>query len=244
MIGHTYLNAAREILDHLENTQLDAVEAAADLVVHAMQNGGAIYCSEIGHGIQSDFIYRAGGLVAVKHFDYRISVTSPQPKSRAGLPPIEPDTELANVRHAVRVSNLRPGDVMLVASVSGRNLRPVELALACRERGVKTIGFTAMTYTAEVESLHPSGKRLADAVDVVIDNGAPYGDAGIQVPGYDIPLVPMSGIGMVASGWLIWSRVMEKMAAAGTPASVLLSHNRTGGPEHNTAACTAYDTQG
>ena len=52
----------RTVLTHIENSQLPAIERAADLVVHALQNNGVIYCWEIGHGIQGDFIHRAGGL--------------------------------------------------------------------------------------------------------------------------------------------------------------------------------------
>jgi uncharacterized phosphosugar-binding protein len=120
----------------------------------------------------------------------------------------------------------------------------VELALSCREIGVKVIGFTSLTYTAGVESLHPSGKRLFEAADVVVDNGAPYGDAGVDVPGYDVALVPLSGLGMLVSGWLIWEQVLTRMAARGTPASVLISHNGEGGPEYNKTSRAVYSERG
>lgn len=244
MIAHDYLAKARAVLDHLEATQLPQVEAAAQLVVQAMRSGGVVYSSEVGHGIQWDYINRAGGLVAVQPYDFAIRHTAARPACSGPDPAAVPDADLLDVRHAVLHGPIRAGDVLLIASVSGKNRRPVEMALACRAKGVHTIGFTSLTYTAKVDSLHPSGKRLSEACDVVIDNGAPYGDAGLQIPGYAIPLVPMSGIGMVAAGWLIWSRVMELMAATGEPASVLLSQNRDGGPEHNDAARARYHQKG
>jgi len=239
-----YFDAAQALLGHLQKTQLGAIGAAADAVVHALQHGGTIYCSELGHGLQGDFIHRAGGLHAVQAFTYSSSVQAPGPACRKQPGAEENDRDLAKVRFAVQQSGLRAGDVMVLGSVSGRNRAPIELALACRDLGMKTIGLTALAYTRKIVSLHPSGKRLAEAVDIAIDIGAPFGDAGVQVPGYDHELIPLSGLGTVTTGWLLWGMVMEKMAAAGTPASVYQSHNRPGGPEYNEAAKQRYNQQG
>jgi len=244
MIIPRYTAAARSVIEFLETRQSAAIEAAADMVVRALRQGGTVSCSEIGHGIQGDFLGRAGGLYAVQPFSYSMNVTNPIPECRRKAQPQDPDEDLRRVRTAVAHSSLRAGDVMLVASVSGRNRAPVELALACRERGVGVIGFTGMTYTEKVRSLHPTGKRLFEAVDVVIDCGAPYGDAGVDVPGYDVKLIPLSGLGMLVAGWMIWGTVMEKMAAAGTPASVYISHNREGGPEFNEKGRNRYQEKG
>lgn len=240
-----YLTVVRQVLEHLEKTQLGNVEAAADLVVKAFAGGGTLNCSEVGHGIQWDFINRAGGLLAIQPFSFSVNVNNPIPDCRKAKPaPDAADRDLEQIRFAVRQSHLRAGDVMIVSSVSGRNRGPVELALACRERGVATIGLTSLAYTAKVKSLHPSGKRLYEACDVVIDNGAPYGDAAVELPGYENKVVPVSGLGMMVSGWMVWSRVMEKMAAAGNPPSVYISHNREGGPEFNEKAKAQYQRRG
>ncbi len=239
-----YFDAVRGILHHLESTQLPVLERAADMVVKALLSGGTVNCSEIGHGLQGDFINRAGGLCAVQPFSFHMNVTNPLPKCRAAVDPEADNRDLERVRAAIRQSNLRAGDVMLLSSVSGRNRGPVELALGCREIGVGTIGLTSFTYTERVKSLHPSGKRLREAVDVAIDIGAPYGDAGVEVPGYESALIPMSGLGQDAAGWLLWGMVMEKTAAAGSPASILISHNRDGGPEHNDRTRATYQQRG
>jgi len=244
MIIPRYSQAARDVIAFLETRQGANIAAAADLVVDALQHGGTVSCSEIGHGIQGDFLGRAGGLFAVQPFTYSITVNNPMPECRRKAHPASPDEDLQRVRTAVARSSLRAGDVMLVASVSGRNRAPIELALACRERGVRVIVFTSMTYTANVVSLHPTGKRLYEVGDVVIDCGAPYGDAGVDVPGYDVKLIPLSGLGMLVAGWMVWGTVMEKMAAAGTPASVYLSHNRDGGPAFNEKNRARYHEKG
>jgi len=155
-----YLDTARSILDHLGATQPPQVEAAAVCIAAAIAAGGTVSCSEIGHGIQGDFINRAGGLIAVQPFTFRVDVQHPLAECRRHESETQhADRDLETVRAAVRMSDLRAGDVMLVSSVSGRNRRPIELALACRDIGVGVIAFTAATYTSRVKSLHPSGKR-------------------------------------------------------------------------------------
>ena len=244
MIIPRYTAAARAVIEFLETRQQDRIEAAADLVVTALRQGGTVNCSEIGHGIQGDFLGRAGGLFAVQPFSYSLTVNNPVPECRRKAQPADPNEDLQRLRAAVGRSSLRAGDVMLVASVSGRNRAPVELALACRERGVRVIGFTSLPYTEKVTSLHPTGKRLFEVVDVAIDCGAPYGDAGVDVPGYGVQLIPLSGLGMLVAGWMIWGTVMERLAAAGTPASVYISHNREGGPAFNEKARARYHEKG
>ena len=57
----------------------------------------------------------------------------------SAMPGLQPDLE--HIRCAVRTSQLRAGDVVLVGSVSGRNRMPVELAIQCREIGAKVVVF-------------------------------------------------------------------------------------------------------
>jgi uncharacterized phosphosugar-binding protein len=228
-----YLEAVRKVIAHFEETQAPAIERAADMVIESITHGGTVYCADIGHSNQHDFLNRAGGLAAVQGFSFSFSLNDLVAECNADRPRPEPfERDLETIRFAVKASNLRAGDVMLLGSVSGKNRHPVELALACRAMGVKVIAFTAMEYTRQVESLHPSGKRLFEVADVAIDNGAPYGDAAVEIPGLEIKALPISGVAMTIAGWLLWERVIEKMAAAGDPPTVFMSVNREGGPEH------------
>ncbi len=224
-----YLKAIREILDFYEK-DLTAVEQAAALVADRVLGGGTVHLAAIGHGNEHDFLNRAGGPAFLQPFAFEFTLNDPEPECHKNRPRPEPfEREIETVRLAVKASSMRAGDVLAVGSVSGRNVRPVELALACRERGIKVIGFTSMAYTAKVTSAHPSGNRLCDVVDVVVNNGAPYGDASVAIPGYEFDLMPVSGVSMLVGGWLIWGRAMALMAARGTPASVFMSVNRPDG---------------
>lgn len=240
-----YLQSVRKILDHLETTQMGAIRQAGALVAASLLNHGVVYCYEIGHANQHDFLDRAGGLAAVRPFTFSFSVTDPTPeclKNRSGGRDVPRDLEA--VRLAVLSSNLRSGDVMLLGSVSGKNRAPVELAKTCREIGVKVIAFTSMAYTAQVESLHPSGKRLFEVADVVIDNGAPYGDASVAIEGLAVNALPVSGVGAIVAGWMVWETAIEQMIAAGKPPTVFQSINRAGGPEFYKQMKDQYEARG
>jgi len=245
MIPISYLNAVRGILDHLEQTQLDNVDRAADLIIEALTHGGAVFCAEIGHSNQHDFLNRAGGLAAVHAFSFNCNINDVVADCLKDRPrPESFERDLETVRFAVKAGNLRAGDVMMVGSVSGKSRYPVQLTLACHEIGVKVIGFTSLAYTARVQSQHPTGKKLVDVADVVIDNGAPFGDAAVQVPGIDVDVLPVSGVAMIVAGWMIFGRVMEKMAAAGNPPSVYMSINREEGPAYYEASKKRYQERG
>lgn len=240
-----YLTAVREVIDRLESTQAEAVESAAELVIRSITAGGVVFCAEIGHGTQGDFLNRAGGLAAVQPFAASLSVTDPVPDCLRNRPRAnDADREIEAVRAAVATSNVRPGDVIMVGSVSGRNIRPIEQALAFRAQGGHAIGLTAFSYSADVESLHPSGRRLRDAVDVAIDIGTPYGDAAVQVPGIEPKVMPVSGVAFDVAGWMIWERVMTRMASAGDPPTVYMSVNGAGGQAYYEAARARYNERG
>jgi len=240
-----YLQAVRDITHHIEETQLDSIGRAADIVIESITHGGVVYCAEIGHGNQYDFLNRAGGLAAVQHFSYSYNVNSPTPACLANRPREEMiEVDLENARHAVRTSNLRKGDVLIVSSVSGKGRNPIELALAARQIGVQVIGLTSVEYTSQVISSHTSGKRLIEVVDIAIDIGAPYGDAVIEMAGFDQKVMPISGVSMICIGWMLWGTVMERMAASGNPPTVYTSVNREGGQAFYETSRKQYEDRG
>lgn len=240
-----YLQSIRNLLDHLETTQIGAIRDAGALVATALLGDGVVYCHEIGHSNQNDFLDRAGGLAAVRPFTFSFAVTDPVPECRKNRPGgREVARDLESVRLAVLSSNLRAGDVMLLGSVSGKNRSPVELAKTCREIGVKVVAFTAMTYSSQVESLHPSGKRLYEVADVVIDTGAPYGDAAVTIQGLEVNALPVSGAGAIVAGWMVWETAIELLIAAGKPPTVFQSVNRAGGLEFYKKMKDQYEARG
>jgi uncharacterized phosphosugar-binding protein len=245
MLGHLYADAARKLIDRLEASQADNISRAAQAIAQALTHGGAFWLYGIGHGGELELSNRAGGLMAARVFSFSCHVSSPVADCLRGRPRPEPvEADLEQVRLAVRTSEMRAGDVLMTASVSGRNRVPIELALACRDLGITVIALTSLEYTAAVESLHPSGQKLCEVADLVVDSCVPLGDAGVEVDYYPHQVLPLSGLAHTVLGWMICGEAMERMQAAGTLAHVYMSHNRPGGPEYNEAALKEYNRTG
>jgi uncharacterized phosphosugar-binding protein len=245
MLQKRYLARVRELLDKIETTQAQTIDHAAEVVAEALATGHGFFISPLGHGNDTELLHRAGGLMALRPFRFSFSVESPVAACLRARPrPVELDPDLEAARLAVRTSELRRGDCLIVGSVSGRTPQPINLALAAREMGVTVIGITSLEYSSRVSSAHPSGRKLSEVVDIVIDNCVPYGDAALEVPGLPVPVLPLSGLATVTICWMLCAQVMEKLLARGLRPHVYLSVNRPEGPQFNAEEEKEYQQLG
>jgi uncharacterized phosphosugar-binding protein len=116
---------------------------------------------------------------------------------------------------------LRKTDSALVISSSGCNLVPVEIAAGFRARGVKVVAIISRLHSEASPAKHPEGKKLQDFADLVLDTGAPVGDAMVKLPGLDTPVSPGSTIGGCLLINSIKAEVAARLVAAGQPPKVL-----------------------
>ncbi len=70
----------------------------------------------------------------------------------------------------------------MVASSSGCNRVPIEMAEGFRKRGIKVVAIISLRHSEASASRDPRGVKLQDFADVVLDTGAPAGDAMVEVP--------------------------------------------------------------
>jgi uncharacterized phosphosugar-binding protein len=134
------------------------------------------------------------------------------------------------------------GDVLIVASNSGRNAVPIELALLGRERGLKVIAITNLAQSRAWPSRHPSGKRLCDAAELTIDNCGVNGDAAIELPGLPGKVGPTSTItGAFIVNAIITGGIEHALKLGHTP-EVFISSN-TNGDDHNDRILQKYKSR-
>src|SRR5688572_31055609 len=69
-----------------------------------------------------------------------------------------------------------PKDVLIVISTSGIREVIIEMAEGAKQRGLGVIGVLSKVHCEKAKPAHPSGKKLIDVADVILDNGAPEGD--------------------------------------------------------------------
>ena len=175
-----YFGKALAIAHQAAETQLGAIRVAAGLVAEALAGGKRFWVFGTGHShtLAEELYGRAGGLADVR------AILEPGLMLHEGLQKsslLERLPGLAAV--LLEVNQLASGDVVLIASNSGRNAVPVEFALGARERGAQVIALTSLAHTTSTTSRAPGGQRLFETADVVIDNCGVPGDALIEVPG-------------------------------------------------------------
>lgn len=121
----------------------------------------------------------------------------------------------------LRNFSIRPEDCALVASSGGCNVVPIEIAEGFRERGVKVVAMISRAHSEASRSNHPAGRKLQDFADLVLDTGAPAGDAMVRIEGLDTPVAPGSTVGGCMLVNCIKAEVALRLARAGHPPRVL-----------------------
>lgn len=214
----------------IRTTQLNAIQQAGMLIADCVDKGACVHVNDSGHIIDRELIYRGGGLILLKQFKYNLNVENPvRKRDRSDL-----DTSMEGLAaYALKASGARPGDVMILGSVSGRTFSVVDLAWEAKKMGLKTIVITSMSYATEVESVHSSGKKLYEMADVVIDNCAPAAEAMMEVEGIEARMCAASGLSAAFIMWSVMTVATEELMKRGKTPGILKSANYPGGNDYN-----------
>lgn len=228
-----YADAARAAIDQVIDGEAANVAKAAETLYAALQAGGIVQAFGTGHSeaLTKEIAGRAGGLVPTNRISLRdIVLRGGEPVSLLADPTFErrPDT----AHRLYELARPHPADAFVIASNSGINGSIVEMASLVKDRGHPLVAITSLRHTARMSSRHPSGRRLADLADVVLDNGAPYGDAVIPLPGGGAACA-VSTITSALLVQLVLAEIVRRFLDAGQDPPIYLSANIEGGDEHN-----------
>lgn len=141
----------------------------------------------------------------------------------------------------LRNYDLSPLDSALVVSSSGCNLVPIEMAEEFRRRNVRVVAIISQEHSRASTSRRSDGRKLQDFADLVLDTGAPVGDAMVRVPGLDTPVAPGSTVGGCLLVNSIKAEVAARLTAAGKPPKVLTAGALIGSARANQLFESAYD---
>ena len=176
-----YVDRMDEILKEVVEVNKDNLKIAAEKFAEVIMNDGIIHTFGTGHShmIGVELFARAGGLgntSAMLDPDVLTSNGTNRSGAMERLPGVA-DVIYDNYK-------IEKGDIMLIVSNSGRNSVPVEMAMRCRKEGIYTICITSLRQSEGMTSRHPSGKKLYELCDLVLDNCTPYGDGCLNIDGY------------------------------------------------------------
>ncbi|MEV0203004.1 SIS domain-containing protein [Nonomuraea sp. NPDC050691] len=235
----TYATKALELVHRVVESQAEPVGRAAGLLVGALRAGGVVNAFGSGHSeaIAMEIAGRAGGLVPSNRLSPRDLVLYGGEPPGVLTPELERDPAIA--RRIYDLAPVEPQDVFVLVSSSGVNGTVVELATLVKDRGHPLIAITSVEHSTRMTSRHPSGHRLLDLADVVLDNGSPYGDAVLELPGGGT-YGAVSTITSALLAQMVVTEAVERLAALGETPPIYLSVNVTGGDEHNKALESRY----
>ncbi|MFJ5922199.1 sugar isomerase domain-containing protein [Kitasatospora sp. NPDC092948] len=228
-----FVAAARAAIDRVSSSQVEEVARAAELIADALAADGIVQAFGTGHSeaFAMEIAGRAGGLVPSNRIALRdVVLFGGRPVEILAGSELERGTESAAMLW--ELTDPHPADVFILASNSGVNGCVVELARLAKENGHPLIVVTSAEHTAGVRPKHPSGLRLRDYADVVLDNGAPFGDAVLPMAGGG-RACGISSITAALLGQQIVAEVIRRIEESGGVPPVYLSANIPGGDEHN-----------
>ena len=121
----------------------------------------------------------------------------------------------------LRNFDLSEKDTALVISSSGCNVVPIEMGENFQKHNIRVVALITREHAEKSSSKRKDGKKLSDFADLLLDTGAPVGDAMVSVPGLDTPVSPGSTVGGVMLINSIKAEVARLLTEAGQPPKVL-----------------------
>ena len=238
-----YLDRCRDLLSVVEGQQA-AIGTAADWFARTILAGRMVHLFGSGHSriLVEEMWPRYGSFpgfnpIVELSLSFHNLVVGPNGQRQAMF--LENVSGLAD--RILRNFDLSPVDTALVASSSGCNVVPVEMAELFQRRGIKVVAIISRKHSEASTSRHTSGKKLQDFADLVLDTGAPVGDAMVTVDGLDTPVAPGSTIGGCALINSIKAEVAARLTKAGSPPRVLTAGAVVGTERATALFEAAYD---
>ncbi|MCA3445038.1 MAG: SIS domain-containing protein [Rhodobacter sp.] len=226
-LSDSYLADLADRITGIRSTAAQSLERAAEVMAACIQHDGLIYIFGSGHShmLAEEAHFRAGGLAAT--VPMLAAATMLHEAATVG-------TKLERLPGLVPALLARypvgPKDVMIVVSTSGVNAAPVEAALFGKARGATVIAITSESYSQAAANGRP---RIADLADIVLDNGAPPGDATQDAGADGLMVGPVSTVIGAALLNAALAETARRLIASGGPAPIYVSANMPGAAERN-----------
>ncbi len=232
-----YLNNLIRILEEVSREQLPAIDACGKAFAKALETDHDIYLFGTGHShmLAEELFYRAGGLVNL-HPVLETALMLHESASKS--------TEIERLQGYADILfadyGMKAGDVIVIISNSGRNGVCVDMAQLAKEKGLTVVALTNLNHSKSSASRHPSGKKLYEFADIVLDNCGCVGDASVYFEEIGRKAAPTStsvGAAMLNAAVVA---CIETMLADGVLPEVFSSSNVDGGDAINQAFIDKY----
>jgi len=233
-----YFEQTNSLLEKILESQLPAIDAAAEIFANSIANKGLVFLFGAGHSrmMCEEMAPRQGCFVGFYSWaELAVSYHCATVGMNGLRGPLFLEKVEGYGEELLKSFKFGPNDSFMLISTSGVRPLIVEMALGVKERGLPLVAMNALDHATKSKPAHSSGKKLMDVADVVIDNQCPSGDCVLEMPGIDWRIGPTSTVtgGMVMN--MIRCATAEKLLERGHQPVMLPSHQFIGTPTADAA---------
>jgi uncharacterized phosphosugar-binding protein len=244
--GAQYLNQCRDLVQTVEN-QLGNIRQAASWFAESILAGRMVHLFGSGHSriLVEEMWPRYGSFpgfnpIVELSLSFHNLVVGANGQRQAMF--LENVPGLAD--RILRNFDIHPPDSALVVSSSGCNAVPIEMAAGFQKRNIKVVALISKKHAEASTSRGPDGKKLQDYANLVLDTGAPVGDAMVSIPNLSTPVSPGSTVGGCLVINALKAEIALRLTEAGSPPHVLSAANVVGPEQARSLFESAYDEHG
>jgi uncharacterized phosphosugar-binding protein len=231
MLAKQWLKNTRSIMTSIEETQMENIGKAAELMADTIECKRWVHTFGCGHAtLPIEEMYpRIGGFVG---FHPMIELPLTFFTRITGEMGVHQFVFLERVegygREIMKGYDFDSRDIMWLFSHSGINNVNIDIALEARNKGMKVIVFGAAAAAKGKITRHSCGKTIFDLADVVVDTCAPAEDASVPLKNHQDKIGPVSTMAFVTCVWMTITTVAEILADRGIKLYIHPSHNVPG----------------
>ncbi len=238
-----YLDKCRELVDTVES-QSENIKKAADWFAETILAGRMVHVFGSGHSriMVEEMWPRYGSFpgfnpIVELSLSFHNLVVGANGQRQAMY--LENVSGLAG--RILRNFDLDEQDSAIVISSSGCSVVSIEMAEEFQKKHIKVVALLTKKHSAASNSNRKDGKKLGDFADLILDTGAPVGDAMVSIPNLDTPVAPGSSVGGILLINAIKSEVAKRLVEAGQPPKVLSGSATVGAERSAELFESAYD---
>jgi uncharacterized phosphosugar-binding protein len=231
MLAQEWLKNARDVMSRIEETQMDNIRKAAEVMADTIECGRWVHTFGCGHAtLPIEEMYpRIGGFVG---FHPMIEIPLSFFTHITGEMGVHQFVFLERVEgygiEIMKGYTFDQRDTMWLFSHSGINNVNIDVALESKKRGMKVVVFGSAAAAEGKKTRHSSGKTIFDIADIVVDTCAPLGDASVKLKNHYDKIGPVSTMAFVTCVWMTITTVAEILADRGVKLYIHPSHNVPG----------------
>ena len=231
MLAKEWLKNALNVMSEIENSQMDAITKAANVMADTIEKNRWVHTFGCGHAtLPVEEMYpRIGGFVG---FHPIIELPLSYFTHIVGDMGVQQFVFLERVegygKEIMKGYNFDTRDTLWIFSHTGINNVNIDVAMEAKNLGMTVVVYGSMQEVENRKSRHSSGKTLFEIADICVNTCAPLQDASVSLKNHFDKVGPVSTMAFVTTVWMTITTIAEILAERGVKLFIHPSHNIPG----------------